>query len=188
MKAKAEDIATTVTAAADVVSLAVVGKSTTLMVVGPDGKLKDSRTLASTFCRTGSISATAGTVYAIRSPCGRSQDPARLVAIARPSGAEAAVAGISGEPVNVLAREDRLVVVTRKSNGSLCCRRCPSHADGAGRAGDGRHCRPQSMSTERPGHRPSGVAACTTITLPGDAEENCCIFEIFALIMTVKAG
>ncbi|TWI63429.1 hypothetical protein IP91_03399 [Pseudoduganella lurida] len=125
VQAKAEDIATTVTAAADVVSLAVVGKSTTLTVVGPDGKLKDSRTLASTFCQTGSISATAGTVYAIRSPCGRSQDPARLVAIARPSGAEAAVAGISGEPVNVLALEDRLVVVTRKSNGSLLLHTLP---------------------------------------------------------------
>jgi hypothetical protein len=118
-KGKAADIATAITQAGEIVSLGYAGKTTHLTVVGPDGKAKEDVQAASAYCQTGSASADATTVYAVRSLCGRSQDPSRLVAMNRRTGAEAVVKGIAGEPVYVLALDDRLVVISRKGDGSL---------------------------------------------------------------------
>lgn len=116
---KAEDIATAITQAGEIVSLGYAGKTTHLTVIGPDGKVKEDVQVVSAYCQTGSASADATSVYAVRSVCGRSQDPARLVAMQRKTGAEAVVKGIAGEPVYVLALDDKLVVISRKGNGSL---------------------------------------------------------------------
>jgi hypothetical protein len=118
-KGKAEDIATAITPAGEIVSLGYAGTTTHLTVVGQDGKLNEDVQVASAYCRTGSASADATTVYAVRSACGRSQDPSRLVAMHRKTGAEAVVKGIAGAPAYVLALDDRLVVISRKGNGSL---------------------------------------------------------------------
>jgi hypothetical protein len=118
-KGKAEDIATAITAAGEIVSLGSVGKTTHLTVVGPDGKVKDDLQVAGAYCQTGAASADATAVYAIRSACGRSQDPSRLVAMNRKTGAETVVKGSAGEPAYVLALDDKLVVISRKGNGSL---------------------------------------------------------------------
>jgi len=58
-------------------------------------------------------------VYAVRSACGRSQDPSRLVAVNRRTGAEALVKGVAGEPAYVLTLEDRLIVISRNGDDSL---------------------------------------------------------------------
>lgn len=127
-QAKADDVASAISAAGEIVSLGVIGKQSTLSLVGADGKLRDSRQLDSSYCHTGSISADAGTVYAVRSPCGRSQDPSRLVAIARKSGAETIVKGIVGEPVHVLASGSEVLVIARKSDGILSLQTLPASA------------------------------------------------------------
>jgi len=118
-KGKAEDIATATTAAGEIVSLGYAARTTHLTVVGADGKVKDDRQFAGAWCQTGSMSADAGAVYAVRAACGRSQDPSRLVALDRKTGTESVVGGITGEPQYVLALDDRLVVISRKGNGSL---------------------------------------------------------------------
>lgn len=118
-KAKAEDVASVITATGEIVSLGVSGKSTTLTVVGADGKVGESRALQSSYCQTGAISADLETVYAARTPCGRSMEPAKLVAIARKSGVETVVKLPAGEPVYLLALEGKLFVVARKGDGSL---------------------------------------------------------------------
>jgi hypothetical protein len=118
-RGKAEDIATAITPAGEIVSLGYAGKTTHLTVVGQDGKVREDVQAASDYCQTGSASADATVVYAVRSACGRSQDPSRLVAMNRKTGAEVIVKGIAGEPAYVLALDDRLVVISRKGDGSL---------------------------------------------------------------------
>ena len=118
-KGKADDIATAVTPAGEIVSLGYAGKTTHLTVVGPDGKVREDLQAAGAWCQTGSASADAAAVYAVRSACGRSQDPSGLVAVNRKTGAQTVVKGVAGEPAYVLALDDRLVVIARKGNGSL---------------------------------------------------------------------
>lgn len=118
-KGKAADIATAITPAGEIVSLGYAGKANHLTAVGPDGKVRDDLQVAGAYCQTGSASADAAAVYAVRSACGRSQDPSRLVAMNRKTGAETVVKGIAGEPAYVLALDDKLVVMSRKGNGSV---------------------------------------------------------------------
>lgn len=118
-KGKAEDIATAIAPAGEIVSLGSAGKATHLTVVSADGKVKDDRQFAGAWCQTASLSADAGVLYAVRSACGRSQDPSRLVALDRRTGTETVVGGIAGEPQYVLALDDGLVVISRKGNGSV---------------------------------------------------------------------
>ena len=116
---KAADVATAITQAGEIVSLGYAGKTTRLTAVGPDGKVREDVQAASAYCQTGSASADATNVYAVRSACGRSQDPSRLVAMNRRTGAEALVKGVAGEPAYVLTLEDRLIVISRKGDDSL---------------------------------------------------------------------
>lgn len=118
-KGKADDIATAIAPAGEIVSLAYAARTTHLTVVGADGKVKDDRQFAGAWCQTASMSADAGAVYAVRSACGKSQEPSRLVALDRKTGVESLVGGIAAEPQYVLALDDRLVVISRKGNGSL---------------------------------------------------------------------
>lgn len=118
-KAKPDDVATAITPAQEIVSLGTPVKSTTLTVVTPDGKIGETRQIDSAFCMTNALSADATTLYAVRSSCKRSQDPARLVRIDRKSGVETVVTGISGVPVGVLAVDGGALVVSKKGNGSL---------------------------------------------------------------------
>jgi hypothetical protein len=118
-KGKAKDIATAITPAGEIVSLGYAGKTTHLTVVSQDGKVREDVQAASAYCQTGSASADAITVYAVRSACGRSQDPSRLVAVNRRTGAEALVKGVAGEPAYVLTLEDRLIVISRNGDDSL---------------------------------------------------------------------
>jgi hypothetical protein len=118
-KVKAEDVATGISATGEIISLGVVGKASTLTVVGADGKPTATRSVSSAFCQTSVLSADADIVYAARTPCGRSMEPARLVSIARKSGVESVVKGISGEPVYLLASDGKVFVIARKGDGSL---------------------------------------------------------------------
>lgn len=118
-KGKARDIATAITPAGELVSLGYAAKTTHLTVVGPDGKVKEDRQLASAWCETTSMSADASAVYAVRAACGKSQEPSKLVALNRKTGVETIVAGIGGEPRYVLALDDKLVVIAKKGDGVL---------------------------------------------------------------------
>jgi hypothetical protein len=118
-KVKAEDVATGISATGEIISLGVVGKASTLTAVGADGKPTETRSVSSAFCQTSALTADADTVYAARTPCGRSMEPAQLVSIARKSGAESVVKGISGEPVYLLASDGKVFVIARKGDGSL---------------------------------------------------------------------
>ncbi|WEF30830.1 hypothetical protein [Pseudoduganella chitinolytica] len=118
-KARPRDVATTITAAHEIVSLGAPGKTTTLTVVGADGKIRDTREVRSQFCMTSAMSGNDNSLYAIRSSCARSQDTPKLVQIDRKTGIETVVTGISGEPVKVLVVGDVALVVTEKSDGSL---------------------------------------------------------------------
>lgn len=118
-KGKAEDIATAIGPDGDILSLGYAARTTRLTTVGADGKVKEDRQFASAYCQTGSISADAATVYAVRSACGKSQDPSRLVAVNRRTNAEAVVSGIAGEPRYVLALDDKLIVIFRGGNGGM---------------------------------------------------------------------
>jgi hypothetical protein len=116
---KADDIATAIAPTGEIVSIGYAARSTHLTVVGTDGKIKDDRQIASAYCQTGSASADSNAVFAVRSACGKSQDPSQLVALNRKTGMEKVVNGIAAEPLYVLALDDKLVVISRKGNGSL---------------------------------------------------------------------
>lgn len=118
-KAKPDDVATAITATNEIVSLGAPAKTTTLTVVTADGKVGETRTIASPFCSTSALSADANALYAVRSSCSRSQDPAKLVRIDRKTGVETVVTGIAGVPQNVLAVDGGALVVSKKGNGSL---------------------------------------------------------------------
>jgi hypothetical protein len=114
----AHDIATGVTSAGEIISLGYTANTTHLTVVGPDGKVKVDRQFASAFCKTRSVSVDSDVIYAVRSACGNSKEPAQVVALNRKTNAEAVIGGIAGVPQYVLALADRLIVISRKSNGS----------------------------------------------------------------------
>jgi len=115
----AADVASAISFDNDIVSLGHAGTTTTLAAVDANGRAKDRLQFRSTFCTTGSMGADAGTVYAVRWLCGNAREPAVLVAIDRKTGAELIVSGIVGEPVAVQLAGTQVVVVARKSNGSL---------------------------------------------------------------------
>lgn len=119
LKLPAADVATAISSAGELVSLGHAGKTSWLATIGADGKPRDRLQFPSTFCATGSMSADASAVYAVRALCGKEKEPAVLVAIDRRTGAEELVSGIVGEPVYVLALGPKLAVVARRSNGSL---------------------------------------------------------------------
>jgi hypothetical protein len=113
-----DDIATGITSAGEIISLGHTANTTHLTVVGPDGKVKVDRQFASAFCKTRSVSVDGDVVYAVRSTCGNSKEPAQVVALNRKTNAEAVIGGIAGVPQYVFALADRLIVISRKSNGS----------------------------------------------------------------------
>lgn len=117
-KAKPDDVATAITPAQEIVSLGTPAKTTTLTVVTPDGKIGETRQIQSAFCMTSALSADAAALYALRTPCGRSQDRPKLVRIDRKTGVETVVTGITGAPVKVLAVDGGALVVSEKG-GSL---------------------------------------------------------------------
>lgn len=123
LKLRADTVAAAITPAHDIVLLGHAGKTTQLVGIGADGKPKENLRVASTFCWTDKISADAGTVYAIRGECGNPDAPSVLTAIDRKTGGEVVVSGVIGEPVQVLALEGELVVIARKSDGSLLLQR-----------------------------------------------------------------
>ncbi|WUR14428.1 hypothetical protein E7V67_004805 [[Empedobacter] haloabium] len=118
-RGKRGEIATTITAANEIVSLGVQGTASRLTVVGADGKVSTDTAVRSTLCEVGSLAATASTVYAVRAPCGDPTRPHRLVAIDRASGSETAVGAIVGVPQEVFVAADRVLVVTKKGDDTL---------------------------------------------------------------------
>lgn len=118
LKAPAADIAGTIASNGDIVALGHAD-ATTLAAVDASGKAKEYLSFKSMFCKTGSMGADAGAVYAVRWLCGNAREPAVLVAIDRKTGAEAVVSGIVGEPVYVGVLERQVIAISRRSNGSL---------------------------------------------------------------------
>lgn len=131
------DIATAISSAGEIVSLGVVGKASRLTVVGADGKVRVDVPVRSALCKTGSLAASATTVYAVRAPCGTADEPAKLVAIDRVSGSETAVAGTVGVPASVFAVSDRVLVVTEKKDGTVLLSSVLPGAAGAAEASSG---------------------------------------------------
>ena len=120
--APAGDIATAISPNNDVISLGSTGATTHLTVVNNEGKVVQDLHLKSAYCATESLSADARTVYAVRAGCADQQT--KIVAIAWKDGAEKILAGtggakIVGQSVMTYPLEGRLLVVSKKSDGSL---------------------------------------------------------------------
>ncbi len=119
VKRRTNGVVTAISPANDIVALGNDGKTTQLVATGADGKPREDLQVNGAFCWTSAISADATTVYAIRTECRDPDTPAVLTAIDRRSGAEVVVSGIVGEPEYVLATGAKLVVVSRKRDGTL---------------------------------------------------------------------
>ncbi|WP_426208002.1 hypothetical protein [Massilia sp. TWP1-3-3] len=112
----AQDVATAISPADEVVSLADARGVSTLTVVGADGKLAPALTFKSSACKVTSMSASAEVVYAVRASCAKAGQGARLMAFSRKTGLETGVAGIVGEPVFSYPIDGALHVVSRKAD------------------------------------------------------------------------